>query len=207
MLKNVSATFERGICNVVVGPSGSGKTSLLRCLNALDRPSAGTVYVDGCDTRDIAATDLRRRVGMIFQAPAILPGAVRDNLVYECVASDDDVELALHKAGLGSDLIDRPTDQLSTGEAQRVCIARALIRSPEVLLMDEPTSSLDKDAAARVEETVESLRREGLTLVFVTHNLDQARRLGSRALLLVDGEVRYQGSVSRLDDVWTETLR
>lgn len=202
VLRDVSASFERGICNVILGPSGAGKTSLLRCLNALDVPAAGTVYLDGSDAQEIPPTELRRRVGMICQVPVLLPGSVRDNLLYEFDGTETDVEVSLHRAGLRVDLLDRPAHQLSTGQAQRVCIARALIRSPDVLLMDEPTSSLDKDAAARVEETVESLRREGLTVIFVTHDLEQARRLGSRALLLVNGEVGYQGGVGQLDDVW-----
>lgn len=207
VLSNISATFERGICNVIVGPSGAGKTSLLRCLNGLDLPAQGTVYLDGSDTRDIAPTELRRRVGMIFQVPAVLPGSVRANLTYEFDGTESDIEMAMQRASLQPDLIERPATELSTGQAQRVCIARALIRSPEVLLMDEPTSSLDRDAAAHVERTVQSFQAEGLTVVFVTHNLDQARRLGLRALLLVDGEVRYEGNVDQLDDVWEGAVR
>jgi ABC-type phosphate transport system ATPase subunit len=204
VLRGVSATFGRGVFNVIVGPSGAGKTSLLRCLNGLDHPEDGCIYLGNDDVRTIAPMELRRRVGMIFQVPVVLPGSVRDNLLYGFEADDDAMERALSQAGLGTDLIDRPADQLSTGQAQRVCIARALIRSPEVLLMDEPTSALDRNAAKRVEDAIETLTASGLTMIFVTHDLEQAQRLGSTALLLVDGCVRYEGAVDRLEEVWKE---
>jgi putative ABC transport system ATP-binding protein len=204
VLTDVSVAFERGTCNVVVGPSGAGKTSLLRCLNGLDRPRGGRVYLEGSDVTELPPTELRRRVGMIFQIPVLFSGSVEDNLLYEVEAGPEAISTALEQAGLDGGFVDRPAGALSTGQAQRVCIARALIRGPEVLLMDEPTSALDRDAAARVEDTVAALTDSGLTVIFVTHNLEQAQRLGARAVLFAGGTVRYQGPVDRLEEVWKE---
>ena len=203
MLRGVDARFEAGRVAAVVGPSGAGKTSLLRCLNRLDEPDDGTVYLDGEDVRSISPTDLRKRVGMVFQTPTLFEGGVKANLRYGLDDVDEaDLRWALEEAGLKEDFLRRDSSALSVGQAQRVCIARCLVRKPEVLLMDEPTSALDKDAAARIESLIVSLAEHGFTIVLVTHNLNQAQRVAHQALLMVNGRVAASGLPTEIEAAW-----
>lgn len=203
MLEDVDARFERGVVTAIAGPSGAGKTSLLRCLNRLEEPGEGDVFLDGMDIRSIDPTELRKRVGMIFQTPVLFAGDVRSNLEYGLEDLDEGwLGDAIESAGLDPAFLDREYTALSLGQAQRVCIARALVRDPEVLLMDEPTSALDKDAAARIESLVHDLTGRGLAIVFVTHNLAQAARVADRAYLLVEGRVTAEGSVRDVEAAW-----
>jgi putative ABC transport system ATP-binding protein len=140
---------------------------------------------------------------MIFQTPALFEGGVRSNLAYGLDgASEEDMRTALSSAGLDAEFLDRDSSALSVGQAQRVCIARALVRRPEVLLMDEPTSALDRDAAARIERLVTSLNETGLTVILVTHNLDQALRLAHHSVLLVEGQVVAAGTPRDVTGSW-----
>lgn len=196
--------FAGGKVTAIVGPSGSGKTSLLRCLNRLEEPDAGRVVLDGVDIRTIAPTELRRRVGMVFQTPVLFEGTVRANLAYGLSdVSEADIGWAMREAGLKEEFLGRDSPALSVGQAQRGCIARCLVRKPEVLLMDEPTSALDKDAAARIEGLIATLADHGLTIVLVTHDLAQARRVASEAMLLVDGVVVSAGSPTEIEAAWS----
>ena len=203
VLSGISASFQRHAVSAIVGPSGAGKSSLLRCLNRLEEPSGGSVLLDSADITEIDPTQLRKRVGMIFQTPALFEGGVRGNLAYGLTdVSDDELRSALASAGLGDGFLERDSSALSVGQAQRVCIARALVRRPEILLMDEPTSALDRDAAARIEQLVTSLNQTGLTVILVTHNLDQALRLAHHAILVVDGRVAATGTPREVTGAW-----
>jgi putative ABC transport system ATP-binding protein len=207
VLRGIEARFAAGRVTAIIGPSGAGKTSLLRCLNRLEEPDQGRVLLDGSDIRTLAPTELRRRVGMVFQTPILFEGGVRANLAYGVDGiADDDLRAALRDAGLKEEFLARDSSALSVGQAQRVCIARCLVRRPEVLLMDEPTSALDKDAAARVEALTRSLAESGLTIVLVTHNLDQARRVADTALLLVDGRLAAEGSPDEMESAWASEV-
>jgi putative ABC transport system ATP-binding protein len=203
VLRDASASFHRHAVTGIVGPSGAGKTSLLRCLNRLEEPDRGSITFDGVDVASLDPIELRRRVGMIFQTPALFEGGVRANLAYGLdAATEDELATALEAAGLDRAFLDRDSSALSVGQAQRVCIARALVRDPEVLLMDEPTSALDRDASARIEGLVRSLNQRGLTVVLVTHDLDQTRRVCDRAVLLVDGSITAKGSPEDVTGAW-----
>jgi putative ABC transport system ATP-binding protein len=191
VLDDVSFRVMPGEILSIVGPSGGGKTSLLRLLNRLEEPQRGRVIVDGVPAPDIPVADLRRRLGMVFQRPSLFGGTVADNICYgprlrgEC---DVDTADLLTRVGLSESFADRDPEKLSEGEKQRVAIARTLANGPEVLLMDEPTASLDPTATATIEQlTLDLNSRDGLTIVFVTHDLAQAGRLGRRVLLLVEG--------------------
>ena len=159
----------------MVGPSGSGKTTLLRLLNRLDDPDAGEVLLDGRDVRRDDVLGLRRRVQYVGQVPVTFPGTVAANVGPE-------VGSLLGRVGLAMTLADRDADRLSVGEAQRMCLARALARDPECLLLDEPTSALDTASKAGIEELVRTLADEGLTVVMVTHDPRQASELADRIL-------------------------
>lgn len=205
MLRGITIGFRPGIVTAVVGPSGSGKTSLLRCINRLEEPQAGRVLVDGVDVRDIAPIQLRRRVGMIFQTPVLFEGGVRANLSYGLEEASDEVMTdALAAASLSPKFLERESPALSVGQAQRVCIARALVRRPGALLLDEPTSALDKDASARIESLIKSLTDRGLTVVLVTHDLGQAKRVAEEAVLLVDGRLIATGRPDEVESAWPE---
>jgi putative ABC transport system ATP-binding protein len=182
---------------VVLGPSGAGKSTLLRMCNRLEAPTSGRVLFRGADVAEQDPLALRRRVGMVFQRPTPFPGTVRDNLGVAAPDSDDPTFLGLlDQSGLPREFLDRGTDGLSGGEAQRVCLARALAAGPEVLLLDEPTASLDPENRSLIEDLALGLADRDLPIIWVTHDLRQARRLvaprGGRAgreIVLVEGRV------------------
>jgi putative ABC transport system ATP-binding protein len=207
VLDGIDAAFQRGVVTGITGPSGAGKTSLLRCLNRLEDPAEGRVLLDGSDIRSIDPTVLRRRVGMIFQTPSVFEGGVRANLCYGLDEPEEDVLIdVLQACGLDGSYLSRDSTALSVGQAQRVCIARALVRDPEVLLMDEPTSALDKDAANRVEGLLGDLTSRGLAIVLVTHNLAQAERVAEWSYLLVDGRVVMAGTPKDIHSAWPDEV-
>ena len=174
----------------IVGPSGVGKSTLLRLLNRLADPSAGTVRYRGRDLREHDVLKLRREVGLVPQLPALLEGTVADNVLFgpRLAKRDADVAGSLRLAGLDPAFEPRRADALSVGEQQRVMLARTLALQPSVLLLDEPTAALDDTSKAAIERTLRDLReRLGLSFVLVTHDLDQAARLADRVLVLEPG--------------------
>jgi len=195
LLTDVEATIHAGVCTALVGPSGAGKSTLLRLLNRFDEPSEGTVSFHGRPLPELNVLDLRRRVGLVAQRPSLLAATVREELNVAVPVTDDAGEQLLTKAGLPPILLDRTTATLSGGEAQRLCLARALTVDPEVLLLDEPTSSLDLASAAAVEDTVSRLVGDGLTVVLVSHDRGQAHRLAGHVLVLDAGRLVEAGAV------------
>jgi putative ABC transport system ATP-binding protein len=194
-LDRVSLTLgEDGGVTVLQGPSGSGKSTLLRLLNRLVAPDAGRVRYRGEDlaTRDVLAH--RREVGMVFQAPVLFPGTVADNLAVAAPQDGGgpapDPSALLERCGLPpAEFLDREAATLSGGEAQRACLARALVTAPRVLLMDEPTSALDAEAAATIESLTRRLAADGVAVILVTHDRAQATRLGDRVIALREGRL------------------
>jgi putative ABC transport system ATP-binding protein len=215
ILEDVSLAVPAGRFFTILGPSGSGKSTLLRCINRLIEPTSGTVLLDGEPASQIPVQTLRRRVGMVFQTAALFDGAVIDNTLFgprlrrERLDEESFAGELLERVGLPRDFAGKAVGELSGGEAQRVSLARALANNPEVLLLDEPTASLDPAASAQVERLLVRLAAETeLTSLFVTHNLDQARRVGDRGLLLVDGRVVEQGPLTEiLADPETDAMR
>lgn len=201
ILRRVSLDVPQQEALAILGPSGAGKTTLLKCLNRLIDlvPGAevrGTVRLGG---RSIYAPgtdvdELRSRVGMLFQQPVVFPGSIADNVLFGLrrrgrVARREwpaRLEQALCAAALWNEVKDRlasPAGRLSTGQQQRLCLARALALEPEMLLMDEPTSALDVRSAAAIEELITELKRR-VTIVLVTHNLAQAERVADAVACL-----------------------
>jgi ABC-type multidrug transport system fused ATPase/permease subunit len=176
---------------------------VLRCLVRLEEPDAGRVLLDGRDVRELDPCGQRRRVGLVAQAPAMLPGAVRENLTYAANGvGEAELTAALAHAGLAADFLDRAAGELSGGERARVAIARALVRQPEALLFDEPTAALDPARAAGIEELIGHLARDGLAVVLTTHDVALVRRVADRAVLLADGRVVREGEPAAVIDAW-----
>jgi len=199
LLADVSAMIPGGRCTALVGPSGAGKSTLLRLLNRLDEPGSGRVRLHGTPLPDLDVLALRRRVGLVGQQPVLLTDRVLDDLrVGEPGLTEDTAAELLVRAHLAPSMLHRETAGLSGGEAQRLCLARALAVQPEVLLLDEPTSALDAVSASAVEDTIEQLIEDGLTIVLVSHSPVQARRLAGHVIVLTAGRVTEQGPVDTI---------
>ncbi len=188
----------------LVGPNGAGKSTLLRLLNFIEPPSEGTLRYKGyaVGPRNAAPLALRREVTTVFQRPILLDRSVRANVAYGLRLRGQDrwpekVQRALEQVGLAN-LAHRPARHLSGGEAQRVALARAIVLEPEVLLLDEPTANLDPYNARLIEEIVSALNRtRGTTIILVTHNIFQARRLARTVGLLLEGYLIEVGETER----------
>jgi ABC-type methionine transport system ATPase subunit len=207
VLAGVTVELPKGGFSALIGPSGAGKTSLLRLFNRLDDPASGVVRFLGRPIVDFPVRALRRRVGFVFQAPAMFAGTVAENLAIvptfggEAVAADVSARIAeiLRLVELGADFKDRIAADLSGGEKQRVALARALMTEPEVLLLDEPTAALDPEVAEHLMHTLRRLRENtGLTIVMVTHRLSEARLASTYAVMLEAGRVVEAGPSTRL---------
>ena len=214
-VKDVSLVIRQGEVLALIGPSGCGKTTLLRTLNRLTEltPTAtrsGTIRLDGHDIDELEVTALRRRVSMVFQQPNPFPMSIFDNVAYALREQgakrppkrtlEPYVHEALERAGLldeVKDKLDGPALRLSGGQQQRLCIARALAARPEVLLMDEPCSALDPKSTAVIEDLILELR-EGLAIVIVTHNLQQAYRVGDDVAFMFLGDLVEYGSAEQV---------
>ncbi|KAK1317429.1 Protein STAR1 [Acorus calamus] len=208
ILSGVSLDVPRGLIVGILGPSGSGKSTVLRALNRLWEPPPGTVMLDGRDICDVDVLCLRRRVGMLFQLPAIFEGTVADNVKYGPKLqgkklSDSEVLNLLSQADLEPSLASRNASELSVGQAQRVALARTLANEPEVLLLDEPTSALDPISTQNIEDALVKLKKaRGMTIVIVSHSVKQIQRIANLVCLLVDGqivEVLEPGRLSEAD--------
>jgi putative ABC transport system ATP-binding protein len=194
VLSALTVDFGEGM-TALVGPSGAGKSTLLRLLNRLADPDSGTIHYRGRDVRDYGVLDLRRKVALVPQLPALLPGSVAENVGYgpRLCERQCDVNTVLALAGLDSTFAQRAARQLSVGEQQRVMLARALALEPAVLLLDEPTAALDEGSRDAVERTLLALHaRLSAALIVVTHDRAQARRLGDRVLVLDDGRIQAE---------------
>ena len=213
VLRDINLEVEAGELLVVIGPSGSGKSSLLRCVNRLNDIDAGSIHLDGQSVFDLPISELRCRVGMIFQKTAAFEGSVADNIAFglalqgKSISRGEILDL-MRQISLEEDLIDQPASKLSGGQEQRLAIARALALEPSLLLLDEPTSALDPIATGRVEESLLRLRQEtDLTMIWVSHSIEQARRIGSRVLLLDEGRVIREDTVEAMLDPLTGDRR
>jgi len=188
LLHRVDLSVDRGAVTVLAGPSGAGKSTLLRLGNRLEVPSEGLVRFKGTDLTALDPQQVRRSVGMIFQRPIPFPGSVRSNLaVADASATDSAFVAVLRRVGLDPTMLDRVADDLSGGEAQRMCIARTLLTQPEVILMDEPTSSLDPENRIGIEDLARELAHEGIGVIWVSHDLSQVQRIADRIEVLIDG--------------------
>ncbi|MGH9009218.1 MAG: phosphate ABC transporter ATP-binding protein [Acidimicrobiia bacterium] len=200
LLLGLTVDVPRGGVTGITGPSGAGKTTMLRLCNRLEIASRGRVLYRGQDVLEIDPLQLRRRVGMVFQRPALFGGTVRDNLaVARPGSADSDYTATLRRVSLGPELLDRAAATLSGGEAQRLCLARTLLTEPEVLLLDEPTSALNQGPKLAFERLVRTLADRDVGVLWVTHDLAQVRRLADHVLVLDGGRLVVAGDPSVID--------
>ncbi|MEI6666965.1 MAG: ATP-binding cassette domain-containing protein [Acidobacteriota bacterium] len=197
----------RGETLAVVGPSGAGKSTLLRLLQFLERPSEGRIDYAGRTVEAPVPTAIGRSVTTVFQRPIMLDRSVRDNVAFgvrlrgrDAVGSIDEL---LERLAL-TQLAGAPARSLSGGEIQRVALARAIATGADVLLLDEPAANLDPANVSAVESVIRQCQQRGMTLVLVTHNTHEARRLAARTLLLIDGEMIEVGATGTVLDTPTD---
>ncbi len=214
ILRDISFEVAAGQMLTVLGPSGAGKSSLLRCLNRLDTVDSGEVFLNGTDVRSMDVLELRRRMGMVFQVPALIPDTVKINVAlgpslrHETV-SDNDAEALLKQVGLTPGFMARQVETLSVGEQQRVAFAQMLANGPDVLLLDEPTSALDPTAALTIDNLIVDIHsRLHTATVLVTHDVEQARRFNAQTIVIIKGVVVARGNIRDLmNDTGNATLR
>jgi tungstate transport system ATP-binding protein len=195
ILNDITLTIQPGTRTVILGANGAGKSTLLRLLHGLVAPGSGTAV--NALGESLTRTDLRANDAMLFQRPIMLRTSAIGNVTYAARQLRDALTgealraaaaSALNAVGL-AELADRPARVLSGGEQQRVAFARALVRQPQVMYLDEPTASLDPQSARQIEALILEASARGVTIVMTTHNIAQAKRIGSHIVLLNEGQV------------------
>ena len=204
VLKGINTEVQRGEVVVVIGPSGSGKSTFLRCLNLMETPTGGSIFVDGVEITD-PKCDInlhRQKMGMVFQHFNLFNNmtilrnmtlAPMTLLKKSRAEAEEKALTLLRRVGL-EDKANAYPSQLSGGQKQRIAIVRALCMNPEVMLFDEPTSALDPEMVGEVLDVMKELARDGMTMVVVTHEMGFAREVGSRVLFMDAGRIAEQGS-------------
>ena len=198
VLKGIDQNVDEGEVLCIVGPSGSGKSTMLRCINRLEEPTGGEIYIDGELITDKNIDRIRTKMGMVFQQFNLFPHmSVLDNLT--CVpvnvkkedkaAAEEKAKKLLARVGL-AEKADQFPRNLSGGQQQRVAIARALAMDPEVMLFDEPTSALDPEMVGEVLELMKKLAKNGMTMVVVTHEMGFAKEVASRVIFIDKGKIQ-----------------
>lgn len=200
VLHDFSLTVEPGDFVTIVGASGGGKTTVLKMVNGLLTPDAGTIRVMGRDIREMDLIQLRRNIGYAIQGSVLFPHmTVAENIAYvpnllnkkDKARTNAAVAKWMKIVGLDEELLQRYPAELSGGQQQRVGIARALAASPEILLMDEPFGAVDEITRASLQQEIARIHREtGITVLFVTHDIAEALRLGTRVLVMANGEIQ-----------------
>ena len=204
VLKGINLNIEKGQVVTLIGPSGSGKSTILRCINLLEKPTKGQVFIDGTDITvpkaDIQA--VRKNIGMVFQHFNLFPHlTVKENITLaptelKLMGKEEAGRKALEllaRVGL-ADKAEAYPGQLSGGQKQRVAIARSLAMNPDIMLFDEPTSALDPEMVGEVLEVMKQLAADGMTMVVVTHEMGFAREVADRVVFMDDGYIVEEGT-------------
>lgn len=212
IIKDMSGTIEQGKITAFIGPSGAGKSTLFRLLNQLKTHTKGTITLNNEDVKTIDPMTLRKKVGIVLQEGVMTPGTVYDNLflprqLHDETLSEQEALSFLNKVELEARFLHTKAKELSGGQKQKVSIARTLVNQPDILLMDEITSSLDQVSTQAIETLIKQINKDDhQTILWITHNIDQAKRLSDNTWVLIDGECRYQGATDQLDQATDQAV-
>lgn len=198
ILIDISAKVMEGEFITIIGPSGSGKSTLLSLINRMTDPDSGSLYYKGTPYVEMNVLKLRRKIGMVFQMPTMLQGTVKDNLLigpslFREKLTEAEINNLLEQVALPKTVKDQDARSLSGGQKQRVSLARTLANQPEILLLDEVTASLDPNNSEEIEELILELHKCGKTILWVSHNLKQAKKVGQYTWVIADGKIIEQG--------------
>jgi tungstate transport system ATP-binding protein len=210
VLKNIELTIQQGEIFALMGPSGAGKTTMLRILNLFEKPDSGRLIFKGVPLNGTHMEKLnaRRKMSLLFQTPSVFNASVFENVAYGLKVRGVDKDTMEEKVIRSLAIVGlegkekQKARTLSGGEAQRMAFARAIVYDPDILLLDEPTSSLDPLNVAKIEEIIKRIQGErGTTIVFATHNMYQVKRIADRVGILLNGELIEVNSIEKIFEV------
>lgn len=205
IIHGISGMFTKGKITAIIGPSGAGKTTLFRLCNGLLSPSDGNILIDEEDILTFDPVSLRRHVGIVLQQATMLEGSVRDNVALPLQLAgkeleEGEAERIIQVVGLEEEILDRNSRDLSGGQKQKVSIARTLVNEPEILLLDEITSSLDRVSKQDIENLMKRINSEhGTTIIWITHNLEQAKSVADEVWVMMNGTIAEAGQIDILN--------
>lgn len=205
ILKGITGTISKGKITALVGPSGAGKTTLLKLCNGLISPTNGEIIVDQYPIIEYEPTTLRRQVGIVLQNAPMIRGSVFDNLALPIKLQRSNLHREeaismLNDVGLDGSFLTRDAYELSGGQKQKVAIARTLMNRPKILLLDEITSALDPVSKGEIEQLIHKINKEyGVTIIWITHNLQQAKDIGDFIWVMMKGQLVESGDKSIFD--------
>ena len=213
ILKNITGSFPEGKIITLVGPSGAGKSTLLKLCNGLISPDTGEIYIKDRLIDSFEPVELRRLVGIALQSAPMISGTIQDNLALPLTLQrkqlpEDQAKELLDDVGLNPDFLFRNVKDLSGGQRQKVSIARTLVNLPQILLLDEITSSLDRTSQQEIEELIIKINQKyDTTIIWITHNLRQAITVGNYTWVLMDGEIIETGESELLKSPANEKVK
>ncbi len=211
ILQDISLDIKSSEFVALLGPSGSGKSTLLRMLNCLNSPTSGTINFHDKPITDYNITQLRQKVGMVFQSPTMVNGTVKENLTMTqkwtkdgYSFTDEGLIKTLEQVGLDSEFLYKDARSLSGGEQQRIALARVLLNKPDVLLLDEPTANLDPQLANKILKLVYQLYQDlKLTVILVSHDHQIIKQFSKRVAYLIDGKIIEEGNADIINNPQT----
>ncbi|MFS0636172.1 phosphate ABC transporter ATP-binding protein [Mesobacillus foraminis] len=213
ILKNITGSFPEGRITTLVGPSGAGKSTLLKLCNGLISHDSGEIYIKDKEISSYQPVELRRNVGMALQSAPMVSGTVLTNLALPLTLQgkqmpEKEAADLLDDVGLEADYLHRSIRDLSGGQRQKVSIARTLVNRPQILLLDEITSALDRTSQQEIEELILKInRKHGTTMIWITHNLEQALTIGHYTWVMMEGEVIETGESDLLKSPVNEKVK
>lgn len=213
ILSNITGFFPKGEITTLVGPSGAGKTTVLKLCNNLRSVSSGDIFVNENRIESYDPLQLRRSVGLALQQAPMIAGTVKENLALPLTLQNktitkEEANRLLKIVGLEDSLLNRHINELSGGQRQKLSIARTLINEPEILLLDEITSSLDQVSAEEIEQLIKKINEKyNVTVIWITHDIEQARKIGDYVWIMMDGTLVEKGPIQILDHPTTDRAK